>query len=154
MQTGILDRCASAERAKGIGGEHADDIRIRLQDGGRLRLCRISTVLVIVDAGDDQTTILSGGETALLALIGSADARARVGDVNLRAFAERVRKRRTGDESALRVVRADVADREGDLAVGVVAIANESVDRQDDDSGFVSVLQDRYRLFLVIRRGD
>ena len=154
LQAGVLDRGAGAERAKGIGGEHADNIRVRLQDSRSLLLRYIRAVLVVVDAGDHQAASFSRRQAAFFALVGCADARARVGDVDLGAFAQLVGQGRAGDVTALRVVGADIGDGEGHFAIGVVAIADEGIDGEHDDAGIVGGLQHRYRLFLVVRRCD
>ena len=153
MQSSILNGRARAKRAESIGGEHADDVRIRLQDRRRLCLGGVGAVLIIVDARDHQSAIFSSRQTTLFALIGRANARARVCDVDLCAFAQRVGQRRTSNVAALGVVRADVGDREGDLAVGIIAIADEGIDGEHDDAAIMRGLQNWDRLFLVVGRG-
>jgi len=60
----------------------------------------------------------------------------------------------TGNAATLDVVRADVAQWEGNRAVDVVAIAQERVNRDDLDPGIDRALQRGDHLFLVDRRED
>ena len=73
--------------------------------------------------------------------------------VNLGTAAQSIGQRVARDVTTLNVIRTHVAQREGDWASGIVAIADVGINRDDGDTGIVGLLEDGDRLFFVVRRG-
>src|SRR5262249_45748407 len=97
---------------------------------------------------------LDGLFAALLTLIGRADARVHVLNVELAVAAAGRDERLAGDHAALFVVRADIRQRERDGAIFVVAIANERVHGNDRNPRVVGALRRFDHRLLVGCRDD
>ena len=118
---------------------------------GRVR----GAVVVVIDPNQGARTARSLDRlaAALLALIGGADARFDVLNVELARTAGGIDQRLAADLATLHVVRANVRQRERDGTICVVAVADERIDGDDRDAGVVRALQ-WFDHRLLVGRGN
>ena len=110
--------------------------------------------VVVVELGledGDVREVLHRRLEAFLALVGRADPRLDVGDVDLALLVDLLGQGQAGEEPAEHVVGGDVGEREvaGAGAVLVLAVVDEGVDRDHRDAGVDRLLQGCDQLLLV-----